>query len=77
MFDKFQQWLRVKTEADQHLSNSDAAGAARAHHIHDRVNGVERVVDRHLARIEQREINLYDLCRFIAESPALNDQEDE
>lgn len=75
MLDKLQKWLRVSQEADQHLDNASAALDAHFNHMHDQVNGIERVVDRHLVRIGQREMNLYDFCEFIADSPALNGED--
>lgn len=77
MLNKLWTWLKASNEADQHLENASAAGRARWEHLHDSVNGVERVVDHHLDRIEKRELLLCDFCEMIAESPTLNDEEGE
>ncbi len=72
MADTFWQWLSAMKDANQHSSNAGAARDARAQHILDRSRGVERVIDHHLERIQQREINLHGFCQIVADSPALN-----
>lgn len=69
--DELQQWLTVEKQADVCLDIADAAYQAHFEHFHDRVKGIERIVDKHLKRIAQREFSACELLHVIAESPAL------
>ncbi len=76
MANRLWQWLSASNEANQHLENADAAAQARWEHLHDQVNGVDRVVDHHLDRVERRETLLSDFCQMIADSAALNTEDE-
>jgi hypothetical protein len=71
--DKFILWLSAISAETSHSINSTSADSAHTHHMSDRVRGVERVVDRNLERISQREQSLSEFARHIAESTSLND----
>jgi len=69
---KLTQWISAIVGTQEHLINADAAWSARVHHTGDRVRGVERVVDHHLSRIENREIALSDFHSNVSNSRAFD-----
>lgn len=73
--DRFFLWLNAFLAETTHSTNATSADLARSHHMTDRVCGVERVVDRNLARIAQREQSLSEFARSISESQSLNERE--
>jgi hypothetical protein len=67
-------WLSAIVAESTHSTNASSADLARTNHVIDQVRGIDRVVDRHLSRIAQREQNLSEFAGHIAKSSSLNDE---
>lgn len=70
---KFNLWLNAFLAEIVHSTNAASAESAWLHHTTDRVRSVQRVVDRNLLRIAQREQLLSEFHKVISESTSLKE----
>jgi hypothetical protein len=71
MASKFTQWFKAIKEASDHAAHAGMAEAARVECV-----GKDRLVEKHLRRISERERRLSEFVGHIANSPALNHEDE-
>ena len=70
----FFDWFSAFIAEEKHSENAASANLARLKHSSERASGVDRVVDRHLERIAQREQNLSEFTHAVSEGFSKKDK---